>query len=273
MHVKDIMSRKVFSIDKDQNIYDALKLMKRHKISRLPVTNTNNDNIKELVGIMTKTDIARRLGSSRYGNLAPSHFHVSTVMTSQPLTIESNRSIGKAAQLMVENQIGGVPVMDEGEIIGIITKTDFISTYQGKPFHNITADEWMTPQPITINIQDRLVHARRLIIDEGIGRLPVMEDDELRGILSAKDIAESMISFRKVVPDKYKPARIRNLLVGDIMTQNVISIDENTSIEDIAKMMIDNNFGGLPVVENGSLKGIITKTDLLKLTIDLEEVN
>ncbi len=273
MHVKDVMSREVFLVDKDQNLHDALKLMKKHKISRLPVINTNNDHIKELVGVMTEKDIASRLGSSRYGNLAPSHFHVSTVMTSTPLTIESNKSVGKAAQLLIENKIGGLPVLDEGKIVGMITKTDFIATCQGRPFQEITVGERMTPNPITVNSQDRLVHARRLIIDEGIGRLPVMEGEELRGILTAKDIAQSMISFRKVVPDKYKPARIRNLLVEDVMTQNVKTVSENTSIGEIATVMMDNNFSGLPVVENGLIKGIITKTDLLKLIMELEEVH
>ncbi|HEX3012951.1 MAG TPA: CBS domain-containing protein, partial [Methanobacterium sp.] len=74
MHIKDIMSSKVVVVDKDQNLNDALKLMKKHKISRLPVINTNQENERELVGIITEKDIALRLGSSRYGNMAPSHF-------------------------------------------------------------------------------------------------------------------------------------------------------------------------------------------------------
>jgi CBS domain-containing protein len=273
MHVKDIMSRKVFLVDKDQNIQDALKLMKKHKISRLPVVNTNHNNVKELVGIMTEKDIARRLGSSRYGNLAPSHFHVSTVMTHNPLTIESAKGIGIAAQLMIENKIGGIPVLDDGEIVGMLTKTDFINTCNGRSFQEIKVANRMTPKPITISPQDRLVHARRMIFDEDIGRLPVMEEDELEGIVTAKDIARSMISFRKVVPDKYKPARIRNLLVEDIMTQNVKTIPESASIEEVSKVMVDNNFSGMPVLENDNLTGVITKTDLMKLIVELEEVN
>lgn len=273
MHVKDIMNREVFSVDKDQNVQDALKIMKKHKISRLPVVNTNNDNVKELVGIMTEKDIARRLGSSRYGNLAPSHFHVSTVMTPLPLTIESTKSIGAAAQLMIENDIGGIPVVDGGEIRGMLTKTDFINTTKGRSFQEIKAKDRMTPDPITIGPQDRLVHARRLIFDEGIGRLPVVEGDELEGIVTAKDIARSMISFRKVVPDKYKPARIRNLLVEDVMVQNVKTVPEDSSVEEVSSIMVQNNFSGLPVVEDGDLKGIITKTDLMKLIVELEEVH
>ncbi|MBI4738398.1 CBS domain-containing protein, partial [Candidatus Woesearchaeota archaeon] len=97
MHVKDIMAKDAVVVDKDQNIHDALKLMKKNKVSRLPVINTNQDHQKELVGIITEKDIALRLGSSKYGNLAPSHFHVSTVMTPQPLTAEGNQTLGDAA--------------------------------------------------------------------------------------------------------------------------------------------------------------------------------
>ena len=81
-----------------------------------------------------------------------------------------------------------------------------------------------------------------------------------------------MISFRKVVPDKYKPARIRNLLVGDVMTQNVKTISGEASIEETAQMMMENDFSGMPVEDEGQLKGIITKTDLIKLIVELEEV-
>ncbi len=273
MHVKDIMSREVFLVDKDQNIHDALKIMKKHKISRLPVINTNNDHVKELVGIMTEKDIARRLGSSRYGNLAPSHFHVSTVMTPNPITIESVKSIGNAAKIIIENRIGGLPVVDNGEIVGMLTKTDFINTCKGRPFQEKLVEEVMTTNPITISPMERLVHARRMIFDEDIGRLPVMEDEVLGGIVTAKDIARSMISFRKVVPDKYKPARIRNLLVEDIMTQNVKTISQKASIEEVSSIMVENNFSGMPVTEDGSLTGIITKTDLMELIVEFEEVN
>lgn len=272
MHVKDIMSREVFSVDKDQNIKDALKIMKKHNISRLPVLNTNTDKVKEMVGIMTEKDIARRLGSSRYGNLAPSHFHISTVMTEHPLTTESTRSIGTAAQLMIENNIGGIPVVDEGQIKGIVTKTDFIKTCKGRTYQEVTVRDRMTADPVVVSSQDRLVHARRMIFDEDVGRLLVMEDDELEGIVTAKDIANSMISFRKIVPDKYKPARIRNLLVEDIMTQNVKTVSGDASIEEVSSIMVENDFSGLPVVENGNVVGVITKTDLMKLIVEIEEV-
>ncbi|MGB9936671.1 MAG: CBS domain-containing protein [Methanobacterium sp.] len=273
MHVKDIMNPEVVAIDKDQNIHDALKLMNKHKISRLAVVNANGGNKRELVGIITEKDIALRLGSSRYGNLAPSHFHISTVMSHDPITIESNRSIGNAAKIMIKNKIGGLPVIDNGELIGMITKTDFIKTCQGVPYNNTPVKEYMKTAIMTVSPEDRLVHARRMIIDEEIGRLPVMSGGELQGILSAKDIAKSMISFRKVVPDKYQSARIRNLLVEDIMTQNVRTIAESSTLEDASTLMIEGNFSGVPVTnDTNNITGIITKTDLMNYIVELEEV-
>lgn len=274
MHVKDIMSREVVGIDKDQNIHDALKLMKKHDISRLAVLNGHGRNNKELVGIITEKDIALRLGSSKYGNLAPSHFHVSTVMSTDLITVESSINLGNAAKLMIDNKIGGIPVVDDGDLIGIITKTDFVKTCQGIPYNNTFIKDKMEKDLMTINPQDRLVHARRMIIDEDIGRLLVMDEGQLEGIITAKDIACSMISFRKVVPDKYQSARIRNLLVEDIMTQNVRTIAENATITDASTMMVNEECSGLPVVnDSNDITGIITKTDLIKFIVNLEEVS
>lgn len=274
MHVKDIMSQEVVGIDKDQNIHDALKLMKKHKISRLVVEKGHRRNKKELVGIITEKDIALRLGSSRYGNLPPSHFHVSTVMSTDLITVERNESLGNAAKLMIDNKIGGIPVLDGDDLVGIATKTDFIKTCQGIPYDNTLLNEKMETELMTINPQDRLVHARRMIIDEDVGRLLVMDEGSLEGIITAKDIACSMISFRKVVPDKYQSARIRNLLVEDIMTQNVQTIAGNATMADASTMMVNEEYSGIPVVDdNGDVKGIITKTDLMNFIVELEEVS
>ena len=273
MHVKDIMKEEVVHVDKDQNIQDALKLMKKHKISRLPVVNINADHDRELVGIVTEKDIALRLGSSKYGNLPPSHFHVSTVMKQDPVVIESTQNIGIAAETMIKNKIDGMPVINDCEIVGMLTKTDFLEICKGKPFNSTSIADRMETDLVTVSPSDRLVHARRCLIDKEVGRLPVVEEDILEGIITAKDVANAMISFRKIVPDKYKNARIRNLLVGDVMTQNVKTIDGGSTLEQAATVMLENRISGIPVELDGKLKGIITKTDLINFVVELEEVS
>jgi CBS domain-containing protein len=273
MHVKDIMKEEIVHVDKDQNIQDALKLMKKHKISRLPVVNMNDGNVRELVGIVTEKDISIKLGSSKYGNLPPSHFHVSTVMKQEPIVVQKTENIGKAAKTMIENKIGGMPVVNDCEIVGMLTKTDFLEICHGKPFNATNITERMKSDLITVSPSDRLVHARRCLIDKEIGRLPVVEEDMLQGILTAKDVAMAMISFKKIVPDKYKTARIRNLLVEDVMTQNVKTIDGTSTLDDAATFMLENRFSGIPVEVDGALVGIITKTDLMNFVVELEEVS
>jgi CBS domain-containing protein len=273
MHVKDIMKEEIVHVDKDQNIQDALKLMKKHKISRLPVVNMNTGNIRELVGIVTEKDISIKLGSSKYGNLPPSHFHVSTVMKQDPVVVQKTENIGKAAKTMIENKIGGMPVVNDCEIVGMLTKTDFLEICHGKPFNATKISERMNGDLITVSPSDRLVHARRCLIDKEIGRLPVVEEDVLEGILTAKDVAMAMISFKKIVPDKYKTARIRNLLVGDVMTQNVKTLDGEATLDDAATFMLENRFSGIPIEMDGNLAGIITKTDLMNFVVELEEVS
>jgi CBS domain-containing protein len=273
MHVKDIMKEEIVLVDKDQNIQDALKLMKKHKISRLPVVNVNSEHIRELVGMVTEKDIALKLGSSKYGNLPPSHFHVSTVMEHDPVIVNKDQNLGVVAKIMIDEKVDGMPVVNEGEVVGVLTKTSFLEICRGRPFNATNISERMKTDLITVGPNDRLVHARRCLIDNEVGRLPVLEDDELVGIITAKDVANAMMSFRKIVPDKYKNSRIRNLLVQDVMTQNVKTIESTGTLEDASNMMLENRYSGIPVENEGVVKGMITKTDLINYIVELEEVN
>jgi CBS domain-containing protein len=274
MRVKNIMSEDIVSIDKDQNICDALRVMKKHKMSRLAVINTNHDNVKEMVGMITEKDIANKLGSSKYGNLPPSHFHVSTVMTNELFAVDTETDIGYAANLMLENNIGGIPVMDDGDVIGLVTKSDLIDTCRGKAYENKSVQDLMSTDLITVSPSDRLVHARRVMMDAKVGRLLVMEEEDLVGLVTSKDISRAMISFRKVVPDKHKSARIRNLLVDDVMSQGIRMVSMTSSIPEVAQMMLDQGISGFPVEdENRNPVGLITKTDLLDLIVEMEGAN
>ena len=271
MQVKNIMSKDLILIDKDQNVCDGLRLMKKNKISRLPVINTNKNHEKELVGIVTEKDIAIKLGSSKYGNLAPSHFHISTVMAKEIISADEDIDLVKAANILLENNIGGMPILSSDNLIGLVTKSDFIDTCRGKPYNKIQVDEVMSTDLIAISPEDRLVHARRILLDSKVGRILVTENNELVGILTSKDIGNAFISFRKHVPDNHKQAQIKSLLVDEIMSQNVNKLTTSTTITEAADAMLKTGFNGFPVAnENNQIVGIITKSDLLSLIVDLE---
>lgn len=271
MQIKNLMSEELIVIDKDQNICDALRLMKKNKISRIPVINTNENHEKDLVGIISEKDIATKLGSLKYGNLAPSHFHISTVMVKEVITAGETMDIAKAAKIILEKNIGALPVTSEEGLVGIITKSDFIDICKGKAYDKILAEEIMSSEIISVSNQDRLVHAIRVIKDSNIGRLLINENNELAGILTSKDIARAFTSFRKHVPDKYKQAKIKNILVDDVMSINVKKLSSDSTISDVANDMLETGYNGYPIInENDQVVGIVTQSDLLGLIVDLE---
>lgn len=128
----------------------------------------------------------------------------------------------------------------------------------------------MTNEPTCISPSDRLVHARRVMADECIGRLPVVADDELIGMLTSKDFMRAFIAFRKNVSENHQAAQIKNLFVEDTMSHNVLAVTKDMSIDEVANIMIDTGYNGLPVVEDDAVIGIITQTDILALIADLE---
>ena len=265
MQIKNLMSEEIITIDKDQNLSDALKLLRKHNVSRLPVTNN-----KELVGIISERDIADKLGSSKYESMPASRLHISSVMVKNVFTVPETMQLDEVARLMLENGIGSVPVMNEDGMVGIVSKADFVTLAVGIAFDKITVKEIMSKDLTVVSPTERLVHARRQMKESHVGRLPVVYDEKLAGMVTSKDLMRAFIDFRKKVPEKYQKSQIKEVLVEDIMSSNPTFTSKDTTISEVAKVMMDTGFNGLPVVEGENVVGIITQTDILRLIEKLE---
>ena len=265
MQIKNLMSEDLITIDKDQNLTDALKLLRKHNVSRLPVTNN-----KELVGIISERDIANKLGSSKYESMPASRLHISSVMVKDVFTVPETMQLADVAKLMLDEGIGSVPVMCEDKMVGIVSKADFVTLAVGIAFDKITVKEIMSKDLIVVSPTERLVHARRLMIEAHVGRLPVVEDDELVGMITSKDLMRAFIDFRKNVPEKHQKSQIKEVLVEDIMSSNPQYVSKEMSISEVSNIMIETGYNGLPVVDGGKVIGIITQTDILRLIEKLE---
>ena len=266
MQIKNLMSEDLITVDKDQNLSDALKLLRKHNVSRLPVTNN-----KELVGIISERDIANKLGSSKYESMPASRLHISSVMVKDVFTVPKTMQLEDVAKLMLDNGIGSVPVVDEDEkMVGIVSKADFVTLATGIAFDKIAVKEVMSKELVTVSPTERIVHARRQMIENHVGRVPVVDDGELVGMITSKDLMRAFIDFRKKVPEKYQKSQIKELLVEDIMSSNPTSVTKDMSITEVSQIIMETGFNGLPVVEDDEVVGIITQTDILKLIEKLE---
>ena len=265
MQIKNLMSEDLITVDKDQNLSDALKLLRKHNVSRLPVTNN-----KKLVGIISERDIANKLGSSKYESMPASRLHISSVMVKDVLTVPQTMQLEEVAKLMLDNGIGSVPVMDDEKMIGIVSKADFVTLANGIAFDKITVKEIMSNGVTSVSPTERLIHARRLMLESHVGRLPVIDEEQLVGMITSKDLMRAFIDFRKKVPEKYQKSQIKEVLIEDIMSTNPTYVTKDMSITEVSKLIMETGYNGLPVVEDNHVVGIITQTDILKLIEKLE---
>jgi len=124
---------------------------------------------------------------------------------------------------------------------------------------------WMTSKPITVHPQDTLPHVRKLMEEHHIRRLPVLEDDELVGIITLGDIREAQPSDVNSLRS-YEAEYLINLITVDtVMTADPICVKPENTIADAAQIMLERKIGGLPVIHDGKLVGIITETDFCRL--------
>ena len=116
--VEDLMSKKVVSVDSTSTAFDVAREMLNHDIGCVIVLEN-----KKVIGIATKSDIIREAVMKR---LDPQKITASSVMTKPVVTIEGGRSLSEASALMSKNNITKLPVIEKGELIGIITSTDLV---------------------------------------------------------------------------------------------------------------------------------------------------
>lgn len=120
MIVRRWMTTEVVTIKKEASIQDALSLMKQHSVRHLPVV----DDGRVLLGWVTDADLRGVLIASMLEELT-----LEDIMVRKPCTANPDMRLEDAAQLILEKRIGGLPVVEDGKLIGIITVVDILSAF------------------------------------------------------------------------------------------------------------------------------------------------
>jgi len=130
MFVGERMSRPVISVPQDESINDVLAMFKKEHIRRAPVMNKG-----KLVGIVTEGDLLNASPSDATTlsvwemNYLISKVKVKDVMSKKVVTVDRDTPIEEAARIMADQKIGGLPVMDRGKVVGMITETDLFKVF------------------------------------------------------------------------------------------------------------------------------------------------
>lgn len=245
---------KPVGIEKSEDLSRAMDLMDKHDTRRLMVTSKGR-----LRGVLTMRNIARVLGTSRKSSLPASSLHVATAIGDTCTVVAPDLSVNDAVSIL-QQQRGIIFVEDdEKKIIGWITPEEILQTQTVFGF----AAEFMN-RPITSAPGDRVVHVRRQMMDHDIGRLPVVEDYQLVGIITEKDIAKAMRAIRNLVPANQQDTRIKNLLTMDIMSRGVRTVYANSNVTEVVNIMLRYGYGGIPVLNlEDDLVGFISRRDII----------
>lgn len=129
--------------------------------------------------------------------------------------------------------------------------------------------DWMTADPATVEPRTPVMEADQILREGGFRRLPVLSNGKLVGIVTERDLkaaAPSKATSLSVYELNYLISR---LLVRDIMVSPVRTIEADETVEQAALLMEELKVSGLPVLEKGSLVGILTVSDVLKAVISM----
>ena len=118
---------------------------------------------------------------------------VREAMTPAPTTIDAEGTAVEAARLMASENVGSLPVVQDGELVGIVTDRDLVLNVLAKDVdpHQTAVATVCSENPIVVGPEDSLDEALQRMAREQIRRLPVVEDQRVVGILAQADVSRS----------------------------------------------------------------------------------
>ena len=249
--IKDVMVKPT-TIAKSAKITEALDKMLDLGIDPLIAVNNNT-----VVGTVSRQAIAEKLGSKQNSGVAPAAIHVASVVKEDFTSVYPDENVKLLIPLLQRYKL--VVVYDgDHKLIGQVSAGDLLKKYV--PDDGIDS---AIEKVVTIDAEERVVHLRRRMLDDKITRFVVSEHEKYTGIVTETDVAVAMRKFREAVEDNHQDHRIRNLLVKDIMSAPLVSVERTATAADVVKTMLKKNYSAIPVMDKGKLVGIVTRHSLV----------
>jgi predicted transcriptional regulator len=250
--VKDVMAKPI-TIAKSAFVSEALDKMLGEGVDPLIVTNNGT-----VIGTTSRAAIAETLGSKKTQALKATSIHVANTVEENFTSAYPDQSIDVLVPLLQHYKL--VVVLDaDHRLIGQVTAGDILKVL--RPAGGIL--DVMEPAH-TIQSEERAVHLRRRMLDHEINRFIVEDGDTALGIVTETDVAKALHAIKDLVEGTHQDYRIRNLLVRDIMTTPLISVDANTDVSDVIDLMLKKNISSVPITQAGKIAGLVTRNSLVQ---------
>jgi len=132
----------------------------------------------------------------------------------------------------------------------------------------VRVTDYMVRHPQVLGRNDTLDLAEDIMTMGRIRHLPVLNEGDLVGIISQRDMFRSAAVTALGFAEDTQKALVKTIRIKEIMTEPVVTISADATVKQAAHMMFDKKIGCLPVVEDKKLIGIITETDILRYVLE-----
>lgn len=270
--VADIMTAAPIVVEVPGSRNDAINIMVRNKLTGLPVIRSSDG---KLMGVVSRRDIFRKFDEDQ----------LSLIMKKGCMTIGPDESIVAAAKVFAEKRIHRLPVVEDGALVGIVTPTDLL-----KEVMNIktamTAEDVISTTCVTAYVDEPLAYTVAAMRVSDVSAVPVLNArGRMVGILTDRDLFSDQTkdaeAMRRLGIEDSELAGYRNVLplfyaatgkyiddgrkVRDYMVPDPLTVFKKTTLNEVARLMIQNDFGQVPVHgTKDDLVGMIYDVDVLR---------
>jgi CBS-domain-containing membrane protein len=265
MKVKAVMqTRNLAWVGPEDSIAAAIEIMSRSGARDLPVVQH-----RRVVGVLGERDLLRhRAQADEERDSDP----VATIMSTPAEVVDPEVEVAAAAALMLEKDVSCLPVVDNGELVGLVTPADLLSlraaavaagTPAGSTSREPRVEVAMHRDPFSLPPNAPLVEGIGIMVDQGVRHVPVVDEDrKVVGILSDRDvrtaIGDPLEALHGDLPE------VEDLKISGVMTLDVKTVRETAPLSEAAQHFIDEPIGALPVVDaDERLVGMVSYADVI----------
>ncbi len=270
--VSSYMSSPVIAASPTDSLAHIRNLMLRHDISTVVIVDEN----ERPMGVVSRKELLRIAVARNWFSRPIDRILASEVMA-KPYIVKPSISIKRAANIMLKRDLWSLVVVENEKLVGIITRTDLTKAYAEKYYGKAKVKDYMETNVPIVAPTHTAYYVAELLYRTNLRRVIVADKEKPVGIITESDLAfvEGLTFRSKTKTFRKRPgksprgkyAMVRYYLIplaSDIMTPNLITIEPESDLAEAADAMIVNGISSLPVVDNGKLFGIISKTNILK---------
>lgn len=280
-NIMKIASKDVISIPPSKSIKDTAKVMMEHQFRRLPVTDPGSGKV---LGIVTVMDILDFFGGGNKFNIIEKKYSdnflaainepVREIMSRDVICLSEKSSVYDVVDVMLANQIGALPIVDGDEnLVGIVTERDIALSLAGE-IDDRTAQDYMSTKVFTTTPGTPIESACKIMVRNGLRRIPIVGGEadiskaakKLLGIVTSTDLIRffNAKEFFDNLNSNAASEVLEKTKVSDIMVKDAIIVEAEDTIGEICELFKISNIGGVPVVKDDVVIGIITERDILR---------